>query len=115
MTNTKLDRINQKIESAECLIKQEFYLDAVSLYWQASRDSVFFWLMKQGINFSSTNDALRHAILNVDDELREKIIQSEIIGTLAEWDEFFSISKEQVFDFKNTCILIINSLGYGND
>jgi len=115
LSTNKINRIRQKINSAECLINTGSYLDGASLYWQASRDYISYWLTAKQINFSSTNDAIRHAIQIVDSETREKIIQIEIIGTLSEWDEFFIITKEQAIDFKNNCVSILNSLDYGNN
>lgn len=115
MSINKINRIAHKIKSAEYLINAGCFLDGASLYWQASRDYIFYWLTTKKIAFSCTNEAIRHAIQIVDSETREKIIQIEIIGTLVEWDEFFFMTKEQALDFKNNCISILNVLDYGNN
>lgn len=115
MKHTKLNRIDLKLKSAKCLLKEGFNLDATSLYWQVTRDYIFLFLTSKGIQFSSTNDAILQAILHVDEVTRTRIIQSEIIGTLAEWDEFFTLSSLQTNNFVNNCNLIINTLGYGEN
>lgn len=115
MKHAKLDRIGLKIKSANCLLHQGLDLDAISLYWQVTRDCIFLFLTNKGIHFSSTNDAILQVILCVDDNTRTRIVQSEIIGTLAEWDEFFTLTSLQTTDFINNCNLIINTLGYGEN
>ena len=113
MRDFKVERIVKKIKSAEALIEIGLYLDAASLYWQASRDYMFFWLTKHNVEYDSTNEALRQIIQLFDkDSMSKIVIEIEIIGTLSEWDEFFDMSKEQVIDFKNNCISVLKYMGY---
>lgn len=115
MSNSKINRIQQKIKAAEILIEAELYLEAALLYWQASRDSIFCWLTNKKMEFNSTNEALMQILSMLDDKIGTRVIQIEIIGTLAEWDEFFEISEEQMVDFKNMCISVLKVLEYGNN
>lgn len=109
----KLNRISQKIKSAEILYSNGQVIDGMIMYWQASRDYIFYYLHEQRIPFHSTNEALREIQKIVDPQIGMKIIQSEITSTLCEWDEFLEITNSQADDFKKNCLAIISNLGYG--
>lgn len=109
----EINRISNKINSAEVLYTSNQYLDAMTIYWQATRDYIFYYLYSRKVSFHSTNEALREILKITDKDIGTLIIQTEIIATLSEWDEFFTVSSSQAIEFKENCKIIINTLSNG--
>lgn len=109
----KINRIYNKIDSAEVLYTSNQFLDAMTIYWQATRDYIFYFLHIRKVPFHSTNEALREILKIIDKDIGTLIIQTEIIATLSEWDEFFTVTNSQATEFKENCKIIINTLSNG--
>jgi hypothetical protein len=102
------NKIQETVNAANYLIKNQFYREAAANFWVAVRSSIFYHLLQSNINYSTTKEALKEIILKyADSKLSDQIIFVETIGTLSEWDEFFIITKEQILDLRNICIEII--------
>lgn len=109
----EINRISNKIKSAEVLYDSNQFLDAITIYWQATRDSIFYFLHFRKVSFHSTNEALREILKIVEKDIGILIVQTEIIATLSEWDEFFTVNNSQAAEFKENCKIIINTLSNG--
>ena len=102
------DKINEHIHAAKLLIESGLYRQATTELWVAVRTTLFFYLNKEEINFTSTLEAVKIFILKYKDkEISNTILFIETIGILGEWDEYFEINRTQINEFQNICTSFI--------
>lgn len=81
----------------------EFKLSA-ALQWTALRIFLFAWLENRQVAYGSTREALQIAL---SDEalfrVRGDLMFAHLVGTMAEWDEYFSIDASQLDDLERRC------------
>ena len=107
----KIKRATNKRKAADTLVENNYYTEAVAIYWHATRDILFSWLADRNIEYNSTAEAMLRFIQKTEDRsLAEKLIFAETFGTLAEWDENITVNEQQALEFKAVCQLISNAL-----
>ena len=100
----KLLRAERDLEAADVLEAAGLLEQAAVLQWIALRTAVFAWLEQRNLPYASTRDAL--VITMTANGLRA--VQADLafaflVGTMAEWDERFTISSEQLYVYKRRC------------
>lgn len=109
---TKLLRAKRQLEAAEALEREGLLEQAAAMHWAALRTSLFASLEGRGIEYASTRDAL--VIATADPRMRSlspELIFAHLVGTIAEWDECFAITIEQLNTFKGGCAAVRCRLG----
>jgi hypothetical protein len=101
-------KIQEAIDAADILLEAKLYRQAATKYWEATRSAIFYHLKEQNISFSSTKQALKQIVNKYqNDKLSDLIIFAESISILCEWDEYFEIKTDQIYDYAGICSQII--------
>jgi hypothetical protein len=107
------NKIRETVNAAILLVNNKLYKEAAVKFWIAVRSSIFYHLKEEGINYASTQEALKIIVLRYGaKKISDDIIFVETIGTLSEWDEYFQISEKQIVDFANICADIISKFAH---
>lgn len=94
----------RQFEAATLLLSSQFLKEAITLYWRSVRGCLFGWLEKRQVPFDGTRAALVAAMSNPAlKDIRADLAFAYTVGTMAEWDEEFTITEEQVIQYKHTC------------
>ena len=99
------------LNAAAYLLKLGYNRQVIILLWQVARDHIFTWLERNGVDYSSTSNALTKIITSgktINDTADILILYT--LGTMAEWDETFVPTKEQADDFQVRWINLIEVL-----
>ena len=102
--SAKIIKAEESLSAADYMLEGKFYRQATMLYWNSIRDFIFNWLEVNNISFSSTREAVISIISNDSFSLyKQDIMFVYSIATMAEWDEYFNISLDELNILKNIC------------
>ncbi|WP_181017397.1 hypothetical protein [Methylobacterium sp. V23] len=94
----------KQLKAAHALEDAGLREQSAALHWTALRTFLFSQLAVRGIKYSSTSNAILLLFSTLSTEaMRSDLMSSYLIGTMAEWDESFSVSKEQLHLLKCKC------------
>ena len=106
-------RAKRQLEAAIVLERERLFEQAAGMYWVSLRTELFASLEQRGIQYASTSDAL---VLAMSDErmigVQSELLFVHLVGTMAEWDEFFYITPEQLQRLKAECDAVRQRLAF---
>ena len=105
LTNSKkIFKANESWHAANYMKEGKYYLQATMLYWNSIRGYIFNWLELNKISFTSTREAIISIISNDNfTQYKQDIMFVYSIATMAEWDEYFNISLDELNNLKDIC------------
>lgn len=98
MESKRMAKYNRSLEALNLLIKNGYNREAAILMWITTRELIFEKLFTHRVNYNSTREALKKFLAENknNSQLISNVLTLERVAILAEWDETFDISNNEI-------------------
>ena len=98
MERKRIAKYNQSLAALNLLIENGYNREASVLIWTTIRELIFENLFINKISYNSTREGLKKFLIanNHNSQLLSNVLTIERVATLAEWDETFNVSSNEI-------------------
>ena len=110
-SNYRNNRIQENQKLIDLCEASGYLRHALTIMWQNVRESIFHYLEENKIGFKSTKEGiLKFLNQDFEDNLKSNVLTIYTVGTMAEWDNTFKVTKKIYKETKKDYKYLIYSI-----